>query len=78
VQIDFDPSVISYEELLHIFWTSHNCTSKSSRQYMSAIFYHDDEQKALAETTKKKRQEVTRAPIATVIQKAETFYDAEE
>jgi len=45
VQVDFDPGRITYAQLLKIFWASHRPTSRNwSRQYMNAIFYHDDEQ----------------------------------
>jgi methionine-S-sulfoxide reductase len=46
LQIDFDPEVISYDELLDLFWASHDPGQRSwSRQYMAAVFYHDEEQK---------------------------------
>ena len=58
IQIDYDPSVITYEELLDVFWNSHNPVSRSvSRQYGSVIFYHDEEQRRLAETSKERRKE---------------------
>ena len=49
IQIDYDSTRISYENLLDLFWKSHEPSSKAwSRQYMAAVFYHDDEQKKLA------------------------------
>ncbi len=55
IQIDFDPKVISYEQLLAIFWTTHNpCRQAWSRQYMSAIFYADEVQRAAIERTRQK------------------------
>jgi peptide-methionine (S)-S-oxide reductase len=49
VQIDYDPSVVSYRDLLDIFWESHDPTARSwSRQYRVAIFYHKDEQREIA------------------------------
>ncbi len=49
IQIDYNPMVISYGKLLDVFWDSHNPGSPSwSRQYMAAIFFHDNEQKRLA------------------------------
>ena len=49
VQVDYDPQVISFNQLLDIFWNSHNPTRQSwSRQYMHAIFYHDVQQQTLA------------------------------
>ena len=50
LQIDFDPDVITYDELLEIFWASHDPGRKSwSRQYMAAVFYHNQEQKKAIE-----------------------------
>ena len=50
LQIDFDPDVITYDELLEIFWASHNPGRKSwSRQYMAAVFYHNHKQKKAIE-----------------------------
>lgn len=53
VQVDYDPERITYAQLLEIFWGSHQPTSRNwSRQYMNAIFYHDDEQRRLAMDSK--------------------------
>ena len=50
LQIDFDPDVITYDQLLEIFWASHNPGRKSwSRQYMAAVFYHNQKQKKAIE-----------------------------
>jgi len=76
IQLDYDPSVTNYSKLLDIFWKNHDPTSKCSRQYMSAIFYHDEEQKQFAEATKK--QFKTNMPITTKIMPADRFYDAED
>ena len=49
VSIDYDPKVISYKQLLDHFWSAHRCDlNNSSRQYMSAVFYQNEEQKKLA------------------------------
>jgi len=49
LQVDYDPSKISYEKLLELFWEEHDPTSRSwSRQYKAVVFYHDEEQKRLA------------------------------
>ncbi|XP_046581257.1 peptide methionine sulfoxide reductase-like [Haliotis rubra] len=61
-----------------MFWKNHDPTSSRSRQYMSAIFYQDDEQRKLAELTMKEQQGNRARPIATVITKAKTFYNAED
>ena len=64
--------------MLKMFWENHDPTRCASRQYMSAIFYHNDEQKRLAEETMKEEQKQLSQQIVTKIKPAETFYDAEE
>lgn len=85
IQFEFDPSVISYEELLEIFWTSHDPTTLNRQgadrgtQYRSAIFYHSDEQRDLA-TAYKKRLNDEKAfgdPVVTEIARFDKFYTAE-
>ena len=86
VEVTFDPSVITYAELLDIFWHQIDPTDKGGQfvdrgpQYASAIFYLDDEQRRLAEESKKKlaASGVFKEPIATEILKASKFYPAEE
>jgi len=75
VEVEYDPQVTNYRQLLDIFWNNHDPTSRCSRQYMSAIFFHDEEQKKLAEVTKKNF--VTNRPVTTQIMPAKEFYDAE-
>ena len=77
IQIDYDPTQISYTELLDVFWDSHDPSIKSgSRQYMSIIFYHNDEQKKLAMKTKE-REAARTDEIYTEIVPATEFYAAE-
>jgi peptide methionine sulfoxide reductase msrA/msrB len=86
VFVEFDPSVISYEQLLDTFWKIHNPTTlnrqgpDSGTQYRSVIFYFDDEQKKLAEASKNKLQNSGKYknPIVTEIVPAGDFYTAEE
>jgi peptide-methionine (S)-S-oxide reductase len=53
ISIDYDPKVLSYKDLLEIFWSAHRCDQvNSSRQYMNAVFYHDEAQKKLAEESR--------------------------
>ncbi len=86
VQIEFDPSKISYEDLLNIFWTNHDPTTLNRQgpdvgtQYRSAIFYHSDEQKSLAEASKEAMNSSGKFknPIVTEITPVSTFYPAEE
>ena len=85
VQITFDPAVISYEELLEVFWKTHDPTTLNRQggdfgtQYRSAVFTHNDEQKKLAEHYKMKLDESQAfpAPIVTEITKFSRFYAAE-
>lgn len=78
IQIDFDPSRISYEKLLEIFWASHDPTEQSwSTQYKAAVFYHDDEQKRVALETRDREAAKRRRPIRTEILPASEFYVAE-
>jgi peptide-methionine (S)-S-oxide reductase len=78
LQIDYDPSRISYQELLEIFWNSHNPTRGSwSRQYMAAVFYHNESQRALA-LASKAEQAAQKGQIETEIIPATQFYLAED
>ncbi len=86
VQVEFDPAKVSYERLLQIFWASHNPTTlnrqgpDSGTQYRSAIFFHDENQKAAANTSKQETESSGKhsTPIVTEITPASTFYRAEE
>jgi peptide-methionine (S)-S-oxide reductase len=86
VQIEFDPAVASYEQLLEIFFQTHDPTTLNRQgadvgtQYRSAIFYHDENQRQKAEEIKKRLDAsgAFRSPIATEIAPAEAFYPAEQ
>jgi len=78
VQIEFDPSKTSFEELLVMFWKNHDPTAVNKPQYMSAIFCHDDEQLETAKKSMELAKKSFRKPITTKILRAETFYDAED
>ncbi|MBN1176215.1 MAG: peptide-methionine (S)-S-oxide reductase [Dehalococcoidales bacterium] len=79
IQIEYDPSVISYAELLDVFWQQHNPVYPSgSRQYMSNIFYHDEAQKQLALEKRSSLEAATGHRIYTDIVPAADFYPAEE
>lgn len=79
VQIDYDPTRVSYEELLEIFWTSHCPTSRPwSRQYMSIIFFHNDKQHRLALATRDRENAKNRQKILTDILPFTEFYLAED
>ena len=78
IQLEYNPDVVSYENLLWMFWKGHDPTTRHKPQYMSAIFCHDDEQRCLAKKTRDELQKTIARPVVTVIAKAETFYEAEE
>lgn len=86
VIITFDPEVISYEELLEVFWRQVDPTDADGQfvdrgtQYATAIFYTNEEQKKLAEASKQKMQDsgIFEAELVTPIREAMTFYEAEE
>ena len=82
-QITFDPAKISYVQILNIFWQSHDPTTLNRQggdrgtQYRSVIFYHGEQQKAIAEKSKLSAQKLFADPIVTEIQPLSTFYAAE-
>jgi len=86
VEVEFDANVISYEELLDVFWHNHNPTTLNRQgpdignQYRSVIFYHDEQQKIIAEKSKKSldSSKSFNDPIVTEIVPAPKFYKAEE
>ncbi|HMP17332.1 MAG TPA: peptide-methionine (S)-S-oxide reductase MsrA [Gemmatales bacterium] len=86
IQITFDPKVITYAELLEVFWQTHDPTTLNRQgadvgtQYRSAIFYHTPEQKKLAEEYKQKldKSGAFNKPIVTEITAASKFYVAED
>ncbi len=78
IQVDFDPRVVTYEQLLEVFWTSHNpCRTPWSRQYMSAVFWHDDAQRAAIESTRRRFVETPDA-VRTEIAPFDRFWIAED
>jgi len=79
VQIDYDPARISYTELLEIFWNSHDPTGRQgSRQYMRAVFYHDERQQALALESKKAVQGQAGGEVRTRLAPLRSFTAAED
>ena len=79
MQIDYDPAQITYAELLDIFWASHNPRSRPySRQYMAAVFYHDEEQKDLALASRDRVAGQLSGEIYTEVLPASEFYLAED
>ena len=86
VEVSYDPAKVRYEDLLNVFWTSHDPTTLNRQgpdrgtQYRSAIFYHDEGQKAAAAASKDRWNKSGKlsSPIVTEITPASTFYRAEE
>jgi len=79
IQIDYDPTKVTYEELLEVFWDSHYPTAQPwSRQYMSIVFYHNEEQRRLAIESKELEQSQLGRDIATEIIPFSAFYLAED
>lgn len=86
VQVEYDPSKVSYEELLDIFWRNIDPTDGGGQfadrgsQYQTAVFYHNDGQKKAAERSRRALEESGKfeRPIATAIREFTAFYPAEE
>jgi len=79
VQVDYDPSRITYTRLLDIIWESHRPHSRNtSGQYMNAIFYHDDEQKQTALASKAALEKKTGKSVATRVLPVRSFTMAED
>jgi peptide-methionine (S)-S-oxide reductase len=86
IEIKYDPKIISYKELLDIFWAHHNPTTynrqgpDTGEQYRAAIFFHNDEQKKLAVESLDRLIESKKyaEPIVTEVVEATEFYPAEE
>ena len=84
IQITFDPKIISYENLVEIFFGTHDPTTKNRQepdigsQYRSMIFYKDEGQKIKAEKEKAKTQKLYDSPIVTEIVPFKNFYPAED
>ena len=86
VQVEFDPSIVSYEELLDVLWGCHDPTTLNRQgpdrgtQYRSAIYYHSPEQEASAIASKAKADKSRRfsSPIVTEITSAPEYYEAED
>jgi len=78
-QVDYDPDRISYARLLDIFWKSHQPTGKSwSRQYMNAVFYHDEAQHRIAMASKDAVEKKIRHTVKTEVVPLRSFTMAED
>jgi len=86
IQVHFDSNIVSYRDLLNVFFAIHDPTTMNRQggdvgtQYRSAIFYHDDEQKTIAEELIKElnSQNIWDKPIVTEVAKLDKFYMAED
>lgn len=84
IRIEFDSDIISFEEILFLFYTAHNPTTLNKQgadvgtQYRSVIFYHDENQKTIAEQTTKDVQQYFNDPIVTEISPLINYFDAED
>jgi peptide-methionine (S)-S-oxide reductase len=84
VEITFDPKKVTYEELLNIFWSAHDPTTLNRQgadvgtQYRSVIYTHSEEQRLVAERSKREAQKDFEDPIVTEITPAGPFYKAEQ
>ncbi len=78
VQIEYDPLVITYEQLLDVFWSNHNPTFERPSQYMSKIFYHNQYQKETALASKESKEKELGRRVVTEIVPHAVFYPAED
>ncbi len=84
VQVEFDSSKVSYDQLLNVFWENHDPTTLNRQgpdagsQYRSAIFFHNPEQEKAALASKEAHKSGFRKPIVTVIEAAQEFWIAED
>jgi peptide-methionine (S)-S-oxide reductase len=79
--VHYDPTKVDYKRLLYLFWNNHEygLTTKIKKQYASIIFYHNDEQKQIAEDSRTAEQKIrSKETIITTIVPATQFYAAEE
>ena len=84
VEVTFDPSIVSFDQLVEVFWAMHDPTQVDRQgpdigdQYRSAIFTHSDEQQTAAEASRDRAQARYPSPISTEIRPAGDFYPAED
>jgi peptide-methionine (S)-S-oxide reductase len=84
VEVAYDPEQVSYDQLLDVFWGKHDPTQLNRQgwdigdQYRSVVFFHDEEQQEAALRSKAEEQARYSKPIVTVIEPAQTFYEAED
>ncbi|KAH9362407.1 hypothetical protein HPB48_020183 [Haemaphysalis longicornis] len=78
-RVEYDPSETNFNELLKLFWAHHDPTrSRATKEYMSAIFFHDGDQEKVAKRSLEENRKNFKAPIVTQILTLENFYLADE
>lgn len=78
LMVNYDPELTSLDKLLTKFWTGHDPSSKSGKQYKSALWYRNDEEKAIMEKSMEEQQEKRARKFTTTILPLKKFYRAEE
>ncbi|WP_034298635.1 peptide-methionine (S)-S-oxide reductase MsrA [Bacillus sp. 37MA] len=81
IEMDFNPEILSFEEILHVFWNNHTSTNRvnyKERQYMSILFYHDEQQKQSILNVKKELEDDRNETIETEVVPYSGFTLAEE
>jgi peptide-methionine (S)-S-oxide reductase len=84
VEVAYDPERVSYDQLLDVFWGKHDPTQLNRQgwdigdQYRSVVFFHDEEQQEAALRSKAEEQARYSKPIVTLVEPAQTFYEAED
>ncbi len=84
IRVTYDPAKVSYEDLLNVFWKNHDPFDNQGQfcdkgfQYTAAVYYQNDEEKEMAEASKKKWEAKLGQDIVTAIEPAATFFDAED
>lgn len=78
IQVDYDPNLITYEDILALFWSHHDPTHQTKNQYRSMILYANEEDKAVAEKSLAEQNAKRKQCVTTIIAPLQRFYDAED